>query len=730
MFSSLATTMQGQEAIKIEQKKDLSFKVFVRSKGDGVALKRAEVKLNGQTLYTSKDGTVELKPIKVTDTVEFARFGYENLKLRVGDIVDNEVYLFPKVSDSSEIIIKGKKRPEISKKTFSVNEAKSVAPSGDPAQVTKLLPGVQTSSRGGDNRVVIRGSGPDDSKYFIDDMEVPFLYHTIGNISVIPEQMLSDVEFSSGGFRSEKGDATGGIIKVLTKNTIPERTKYELTLNLPVYSGVFAEQPLDEKSSVSFSARRSYIQYLIPLLAKSSDGIDIDITPYFGDVHAQYLKLVDNGYYKYNIIYAYDGLELVADVPVGSDENGKGNFDLYTSFASVGVQAFRKLSSDWSIKSTPHFRHVMQRIDVLGQKVYITSRGYAIPTEFTLKLGRKEKLYLGFDYQYSITDVDIFAPQPNREDPFFDFEEAPKITVNRQYRGSDAAAWISLDKIFGPVLFSPGLRFFHHGQTKKAGYDPRLNVRLEIGKNNFLKAAWGQYSKPPEVDEASEEFGNLDLDFERSYHHILGWEKNWGDRWATDIQAFYKKTVATIQQNAETNLANTGDAINQGLELFLRHNETARMFGWLSYTYSINKVRETQEKDYHPSQYDQTHVLSLVGHYKLTSQWALGSTFTYNTGNTYTPVDGAVYNANLDKYQPRTDTGDINSKHLDASKKVSIFATKKFLQDTWSLDLRFGVEQYVIGEQKTNLSYNYDYSEEEYVKGVPFIPFLELKAVL
>ncbi len=43
----------------------------------------------------------------------------------------------------------------------------------------------------------------------------------IGGISIIPDQLLSDVEFSSGGFGAQYGGATGGVVTLRTKNEVP-----------------------------------------------------------------------------------------------------------------------------------------------------------------------------------------------------------------------------------------------------------------------------------------------------------------------------------------------------------------------------------------------------------------------------------------------------------------------------------------------------------------------------
>src|SRR5205085_10059243 len=139
--------------------------------------------------------------------------------------------------DDNVIVVTGKRRPQVSRKSVSIDESRRIAPGGDPAQVVKLLPGVQSRGGGFGNQVIVRGSGPRDSRYYIDDLEVPFIFHGIGNLSIIPGSLLQGVDFESGGFGPEYGDATGGIITLRTVTAIPERPHTEFVMNVPFYSG-------------------------------------------------------------------------------------------------------------------------------------------------------------------------------------------------------------------------------------------------------------------------------------------------------------------------------------------------------------------------------------------------------------------------------------------------------------------------------------------------------------
>ena len=94
--------------------------------------------------------------------------------------------------------------------------------------------------------IIIRGSAPSDSKYYVDDIEVPYVFHNIDDLAVVPGSLLQQVDFEAGGFGVEYGDAMGGVVKLITKSDIPERSTTEFTFNFPFYSGVYDRRPIGD----------------------------------------------------------------------------------------------------------------------------------------------------------------------------------------------------------------------------------------------------------------------------------------------------------------------------------------------------------------------------------------------------------------------------------------------------------------------------------------------------
>ncbi len=701
----------------------------VRAKGNGRPLKRAEIKFGDQISYTDNNGQfrVNIQTDQIPE-IKIGRFGYETMTLKVIDLMkldELEIFLLPAPPSENEVLVQGVKRPEVSRKTITASEAARVSASGDPAKVTKLLPGVQTSQFG--NRVVIRGSGPNDSGYFIDDVEIPEIFHRVGNISILPEKLMSEVEFSSGGFGAQRGDKHGGIITLRTTSDIPEYATTEFKINLPLYSGILHERPLSEKSSLTVSARRSYIESFVPLFTKDSQGLTL--VPIFGDAHIRYLEKTETGHNKLTTIGSYDGLKLLAPIDATTSEDGRGRFSTESRFGIFAWENSRSLGDGWTLSTTPNILYSTDDTQILDNYFRANRVFSNLYIEARKRRSKDESWYIGTSYRYDVAKLDIQAPLPASNDPFFDFEEAPKAIYKRTFIASEAALWTSYDQKIANTVTTAGLRVFNNSQTSKADADPRLSIRAALNDEHLLKGAVGQFSQSPERSEASPEFGNANLNFEKSFHYILGYEWKPSDRFESDIQVFYKQTKELIVSDSKTRYDNDGERRSRGFELFLRRNPTERLFGWISYTYSKTEQRENPDEKFGPGPNDQTHVANFAGDYKFTAKWSLGGALTYRTGDTQTPVQEAVFNANLDKYQPRYALGTKYTDRLPNFHQLDLYSTYDFLYDLWKLNFRFGFQGLAITKQVFSVQYNYDYSKKEYFESLPPIPFIELKGV-
>ncbi|MEZ4741790.1 MAG: TonB-dependent receptor [Bdellovibrionota bacterium] len=706
-------------------------------KGTGQPIKRVEVRFNKIMEYSDASGNLSINlPINEQGNIIITRRRYESVTLEIKNVLAQkslEIYLIPAVSEDSLIYIKGQRKTTVSRKTVKKEEAIKIAPSGDPAQIIKLLPGVQSQSFS--PQVVVRGSGPQDSKYYIDNIEVPYIFHFIGGLSLVPSLMLDEVQFDSGGFGAEYGDATGGVIVLKTKSQIPERNITRFIFNTPLYSGVSHERSLTEDSALYMSYRKSYIDAFLKAAIKQREkqtgkSTGITIVPFFSDGHLSYFKKLQKGYSKSTFIASEEGIKAAIPLDLAASADGTSSIYSNVRFATIAHEVSNKFSTDWSYKSTPQASHAIQTSDFFGNKVNIKTTAARIPTEFNKKLNKNDNLNLGFDPFYLHAEVDIYSILPNFEDPTFDPEDAEKIKAVEKNDGQSLSAWTDIDFSLDSIKVTPGIRGTYDDQIKRHIFSPRFRMQWSADDSQLIKLALGQYEKAPEFNESGTASLKAErrLQFEKSYHYILGLNSRWNDYWQSEIQIFYKETKNSIRPDSVYYYNNNGSAISRGIEFFIRRNLTSRLFGWLSYTYSKTEQRDSDDETFQTSPYDQPHVLNFAGNYKINGTWDIGSRYAFASGNVYTPIRKAVYNSYLDKYQPREDESDINSARLPNSNLFTVYANHDFLFNSWKMSLKFGVESYSFEKPIQGMGYNFDYSEEEPQEGVPFnIPFFRIK---
>jgi hypothetical protein len=162
-----------------------------------------------------------------------------------------------------------------------------------------------------------------------------------------------------------------------------------------------------------------------------------------------------------------------------------------------------------------------------------------------------------------------------------------------------------------------------------------------------------------------------------------------------------------------------------GLELSARHELTDKLFGWVAYTLSRSERRDDGARDYRLFDFDQTHMLTLIGSYRLPRNWEISARFRYVSGNLYTPITGAVYDADADEYEGID--GALNSGRVDAFHQLDVRIDKRWVFEKWMLNAYLDIQNVYNRPNADGVEYNYDFSESEPERGLPIIPVLGVR---
>jgi outer membrane receptor for ferrienterochelin and colicin len=285
------------------------------------------------------------------------------------------------------------------------------------------------------------------------------------------------------------------------------------------------------------------------------------------------------------------------------------------------------------------------------------------------------------------------------------------------------------------MLAVPGLRLDYFGRTDEATVSPRLVLRQALNKEWLVKGGIGLFQQEPTFDETTENIGNPDLELEKAMHYSVGFEYTPRPHLNLGVTGFYKTlhdlvspTDALVTRGGETmplNYNNEGSGRVLGLEVSAKHELTNNLFAWVAYTLSKSERKDPGAESYRLFDYDRTHILTVTGSYRLPKNWEIGTRFRYVTGNLYTPVTGAVVDADTDEY--RAVSGPVNSSRVKAFHQLDVRIDKRWIYDSWMLNAYLDIQNVYDQSNVENVEYNYDYSKELAQQGLPVIPVLGLR---
>ncbi|HCC30024.1 MAG TPA: TonB-dependent receptor, partial [Marinilabiliales bacterium] len=204
--------------------------------------------------------TVISTEIRVTN----AKIAYIEIKLNETSTQLSEVNV--KVS-----LFQRKEESPLSMRSLGVGDIeKNPGGNRDISKVIQSLPGV-----GGivpyRNDVIVRGGGPSENRFYIDEVEIPNLNHFAtqgasgGPVGIINVDFVRSVDFYSGAFPANRGNALSSVLDFKQVDGNKEKMKFRVSVGASDVAFTM-DGPLADKTSMVFSVRRSYLQFLFSAL--------------------------------------------------------------------------------------------------------------------------------------------------------------------------------------------------------------------------------------------------------------------------------------------------------------------------------------------------------------------------------------------------------------------------------------------------------------------------------
>ncbi len=671
--------------------------------------------------FTGQDGTQELAPGEEVSNVLRLERASSAAPVAGGSATAEE-------EDVQEVRVRGV-RParEVTKRTLEQRELNRIpGTSGDALRSLQYLPGVARPP-GLLGLLIVRGSAPNDTNVFVDGTLVPLIYHFGGLSSAVPTELLEKIDFYPGNFSAQYGRVMGGVVDVGLRDPKKDKIRGFAQVDLIDVRGL-VEGPIAKTGwNFAVAGRRSYFDlWLKPALEAANAGVST--APVYYDYQAMLQRdLGKDSSIRFTFFGSDDRLKLLVKTPLASDPAVGGGLAAHTGFYRLQARYKAKFSKNTEFRVVGAIGRDYIEF-ALGDNFFtletlpITSR-----LELSQRLATGVTANVGIDMLYAPYDVQVKlppAPIPGEPPGGPGLSRPPLLTVDKDaiYR---PAVYTELELVpFGGTRLVPGARLDYAKDTGSWDVSPRVNARQDVTRvpRTTLKGGVGVFMQPPQPQETNVVFGDPRVKSNRALHYSFGVEREFTRNIELGVEAFYKQLDRLVVQGK----GNKGTGRVFGLETLLRYKPDARFFGWLAYTLSRSERQDSPEDPIRLSPFDQTHILTLLGSYRLGRGWEVGSAFRFVSGRLVTPQTYGFYDANAGVSLGQSSYPPF-SRRLPLYHQLNVRVDKTWNFKAWQLGAYLDVQNVYNHGNAEGVSQNYNYTKSTYATGIPILPSIGIR---
>jgi TonB family protein len=680
----------------------------------------------------------------------------DRLVLKHGEASD-VIYRLQRVSEGdNEIVVYGKaEKKEVAQRTLTLNEVTKIPGlGGDAVKVVQTMPGVARAAFYS-GAIIIRGSGTNDSHFYIDGVTIPVLFHFGGIKSTYNSDALSSVDLYPGGFGTRYGNAIGGVVELKGREAKTDRIHGYVDVNL-YDATLMAEGPISDKLSFIIAGRRSYITDALDLgLQLLKIKLPFTVAPYYWDYLARMDYKISKTQHAYVTLFgSSDKLDVVIN-----QARGGGSSEISSSSNSIGSETTFHLGIagwEWEInnKFKNDFRYALCNLyEKTSAMAEFQQEGHALAhyvrDEFNFTASPTLKWSLGADIQiipYNLVmasgantnaivhDTAHYNFGPYAAYLFCEYKPTQKLTLIPGFRYDYYPELIYKGSII-PEFWD--YTSFNNNRGISGEPSLRVTARYALDKINTLKASAGNYNNTPQPQGQAidPKWGTPTLPAQKASQYVVGYERKISDLISADVQSYFNEQWDLALAPSDTEIAHdpslksvhylsNGKARMGGIELLLKHEQGKHFFGWLSYSLSRSVRWNYDENQWVIYSQDQTNILQLIGSYKFAYSQEFGVRFQYVTGDPTTPILGPDYfDATNRRYVALY--GPLNSGRVAPYVSLDFRYAKTFTFNLWQLDAYIEVthlenwfDKGYKSPETGQYQWNYDFTDKNVLSDV------------
>jgi TonB family protein len=627
-----------------------------------------------------------------------------------------------------EVRVKGERPPrEVTKRTIPREEIALIpGTNGDALRSLQNLPGVARPPPFG-GQLVVRGSAPQDTQYFVDGTNVPLIYHFGGLSSVVPTEVIDHIDFYPGNFGAQFGRGMGGIIDVGIRGPKDDGKTHGMAQLDLIDARVVAERSLGKGWSFMVGGRRSWFDVWLGPILETAGGVST--APRYYDYQAMIKKEFGPDHELRLFLFGSDDRIEIFGAGLGGDFILGGGIRAATSFWRLQARYVNKINSKTRISAVAAYGGDYVDFGFGANYLVLTTAPISGRAELSHRIAQQVTVNVGLDILHTPYDVDIRFPRPSRPGVPDTGLNAPPLLQRSSSSISTPGAYADVELLpFKGTRIVPGIRADYTNTTERWDVSPRIVFRQDLNSSfprTTLKGGVGMYYQPPDPAQTDAVFGQAGLKTNRSVHYSLGLEQQVISHVELSVEGFYKSLDRLVVQD----LGNSGEGRIYGTEWLLRWKDDPKFFGWVAYTLMRSERRDHDHEDFSLFQFDQTHILTAIASRALPDGWRIGGRFRLVSGNLYTPshygaldVDRATYQAvsSFPMYGARLGTFHQLDFRIDKQLKAKPLLLTAYLD----------IQNIYYHRSEEGTSYNFNYTQSSPVLGLPILPILGLRGEL
>lgn len=650
-----------------------------------------------------------------------------------------EIGLSATATQLKEVVVqtsKFKKTEEspVSLQTLGVEEIER-NPGGnrDISRVIQSLPGVASTSSFR-NDIIIRGGAPNENRFYLDGVEVPVINHfqtqgsSGGPVGIINVNFIREVDFYSGAFPANRGNALSSVLEFKQKDGNKEDWKFRGTLGSSDV-GLTADGPIGENTTFIGSIRRSYLQFLFQALR-------LPFLPTFTDSQFKLKhKINDKNQITFIGLGAYDEFRLNESVNDGIDDpeelernnfilgnipvNEQWNYTVGAVYKHFGKNSFQTLVASRNHLNNQSFKY--EGNDDSSEENLIQDYN---STEIENKLRFENdsrfgsyKLNIGANLEQAIYTNSTFLRRATLAGP-----QVTDFTSEIDLVRYGLFGQISRPVLDNRLTLSLGFRLDGNSFSEDMSnpldqFSPRFSASYSITDRWSINFNTGRYFQLPpftvlgfrnsEGDLVNKE---NEVKYIQSDHIVGGVQFNPTNSTKITVEGFFKDysqypfsltdSISLANLGADfgvignESVASISEGRSYGVEFLAQKRSTSGWYGIVAYTLVRSEFKD-KNGDYISSSWDSRHIVSLTGGRKFKKNWELGLRWRFVDGQPFTPFDvqASALRTNWDlRGNALPNYNLLNTQRVPAFHQLDIRVDKVWYFKKWSLNLYLDIQ--------------------------------------